>query len=416
MFQFNFQKIAQVPRDFFKPIRETNNYLEKLREVLKTKNYDLPESFLIFPEEKFEFQKIELNFKLIILVGIGGASQGAQAIYAALKNKKKLKEILFLDTLNPILLREIISKVKLINQKKEKTAICLISKSGLTIESIINFFTFWQAIKKYLPKVFIITEENSPLWNFGQKKNWQLFSVPKQIEDRYSIFGKTGIFPLYLSGVNIKELFLGAKMANERCLVDDLFKNFALASALTIFYHWKRGKNNYVNFVFPPELDFFGKWYSQLMAESLGEDNKGITPMTAIGTNDLHSLAQLFFDGPQDKLFNFVFIENLGLDFSISELKDFAKIFPGTKNKKIWQLTKVIFEGVKRVYLKKKIPFTETILPELNERNLGFLFEMKMIEIILLAKLMKVCPFDQPAVKLYKKETQKFLKNSSQKN
>lgn len=416
MLQFNFQKISQVPRGFFKSIREINNYLEKLREILKTKNYDSPESFLIFPEEKFKFQKIEPNFKLIILIGIGGASRGTQAIYTALKNKKKLKEILFLDTLNPILLRQIISKVKLINPKKEKVAICFISKSGLTIESIINFFTFWQAIKKYLPKIFIITEENSPLWNFGQKKNWQLLSVSKQIEDRFSILGKTAIFPLYLSGVNIKELSLGAKIANEKCLVNDLFKNFALASALTIFYHWKKRKNNYVNFVFPPELDFFGKWYSQLMAESLGKNNKGITPMTAIGTNDLHSLVQLYFDGPQDKLFNFIFIENLGLDFSVSKLEDFTKIFPEIKNKKIWQLTKAIFEGVKKVYLKKKIPFTETILSELNEKNLGFLFEMKMIEIILLAKLMKVYPFDQPAVKLYKKETQKLLKISFQKN
>ncbi len=413
MLRFNFQKISQVPRGFFKPRREINNYLEKLREILETKSYNYPESFLVFPEEKFKFQKIESNFKLIILVGIGGASQGAQAIYNALENKQKLKEILFLDTLNPLLLKKIISKIKLTNLKKREVAICFISKSGVTIESIINFFTFCDAIKKYPPKIFIATAENSPLWNFGQKKNWQIFPLPKQIGDRYSIFGETGLFLLYLSGIKIGELLSGAKMANETCLANNPFKNFALASALTIFYHWKARKNCYVNFVFPPNLDFFGRWHSQLMAESLGENNKGITPMTAIGTNDLHSLAQLYLDGPQDKLFNFVFVEDLGLDFSVSELDDFAKIFPETRNKKIWQLTKAIFKGTKKVYLKKRIPFTETILPELNEKNLGFLFEMKMIEIILLAKLMKVYPFDQPAVELYKKETQKILKNSS---
>ena len=63
-----------------------------------------------------------------------------------------------------------------------------------------------------------------------------------------------------------------------------------------------------------------------------------------------------------------------------------------------------------KVYFKKKLPFTETILDKLNEEDLGYLLQTKMIEIILLAKLMKVNAFDQPGVELYKKETRKILK------
>ena len=89
--------------------------------------------------------------------------------------------------------------------------------------------------------------------------------------------------------------------------------------------------------------------------------------------------------------------------------QDTKTLFPGSQGKKIWQVNRAIFEGVKKAYLLKKLPFTETILPKLDERNLGQLLEMKMIEIIFLAKLMEVNAFDQPGVELYKRETRKIL-------
>jgi len=404
MLQFNFQKISQVPGIFFRKRKEISNYLGGLQEILKTKKYDFPESFLALPEEiPFNFRKFG-EFQKILLVGIGGSSLGAQAIYNALKNKKKLSEILFFDSLNPFFLEKILSGIK-----KEKIAICFISESGKTLETITNFFTLWKALKKEQPKVFAVTDRNSPLANFAIRKNWQLFFLPQEVVGRYSVFSNSGLLPLGLAGVNIKELLQGAKESNKICLTDNSLKNPALASALTIFYNWQKGKNIYTNFVFPPDLEFFGKWYCQLMAESLGKKGKGITPTISTGTSDFHSLTQLYLDGPRDKLINFIFVEKLNADFQIPELEDFRKIFPEIEKKKIWQINQAIFEGMKRVFLKKKIPFTEIILPELKERNLGQLFQMKMIEIVLLAKLMKVNAFDQPAVQLYKKETRKIL-------
>ena len=146
------------------------------------------------------------------------------------------------------------------------------------------------------------------------------------------------------------------------------------------------------------------------MAESLGKDRKGITPTVIIGTTDFHSLLQLYLAGPKDKLFNFVLAENLDLDYPVPKSKELNLLLPSLQGKSIWELNRAILGGVKRAFLKKEIPFTETVLPKLKERNLGFLFQMKMIEMILLAKLMEVNPFGQPAVELYKEETRKILK------
>jgi glucose-6-phosphate isomerase len=412
MIKFNFQKTSQTPTSFFYRKTEINNYLTKLRQVLKGKNYNIPESFLLLPKESIGTAKQMFSyhnkFQLILLCGVGGSSLGAQAVYEALKNKKSLKKLVVLDSLNPLFFKKSLELSK--KTKKGTLVIFFISKSGKTFETTANFFALLPFIKKYQPNVFVISDENSILWQYGKKNNFETFSIPKAVGGRYSLFSLAHLLPLSFSGINVKELLFGAKEANRFCLTENPLKNPALASALIIFYHYQKGKNIYSNLVFPPDLEYFGKWYVQLMGESLGKKGKGITPTITTGTTDFHAIGQLYFDGPRDKLINFIFVENLGVDYKIGDLDDFSSIFPDIKGKKLWQLNRAIFEGVKRAYLKKELPFTETILPELDEKNLGFLFQMKMIEVILLAKLMKVNAFDQPGVELYKEETRKILK------
>ena len=55
--------------------------------------------------------------------------------------------------------------------------------------------------------------------------------------------------------------------------------------------------NNYLSNVmmtYSDGLNYFGKWYLQLWAESIGKSNKGITALHAIGTTDQHSQLQLY--------------------------------------------------------------------------------------------------------------------------
>lgn len=411
MLKFNFQKISQTPINTFRKRKEISNYLREIKNIIKEKNYNLPECFLFLPNEKLNFFQPSQNLKLIIVIGIGGSSLGSQAIFEALRRKKKLKEILFLDSLNPLFLRKIEVKLKSEKIKREEMAIFLISKSGKTFESIVNFFVFSKLIAKYQAKIFFITQKDSPLWKFGERKRHQLIEFPSNIEGRYSVLSPVHLFPLRMAGLKIDRLLKGAREANKVCLKDHPLNNPALSSALIIFYHWQKGKNIYSNIVFPPDLEYFGKWYVQLMAESVGKERKGITPIVTTGTTDFHTIGQLFFEGPRDKLINFIFVENLDYDYQLPKDKDLENLFPGTGGKKIWQLNQIIFKGVKKSYLKKRLPFTETILEKLDEENLGFLLEMKMIEIILLARLMKVNPFGQPGVELYKAETRKILKN-----
>ena len=66
-------------------------------------------------------------------------------------------------------------------------------------------------------------------------------------------------------------------------------------------------------------------------------------------------------------------------------------------------------ESVKKVFRKQDLKFRSFEIIKKDEESLGIVFTYFMLETILLGKLMKLNPFDQPAVESIKKETKKIL-------
>ena len=56
-----------------------------------------------------------------------------------------------------------------------------------------------------------------------------------------------------------------------------------------------------------------------------------------------------------------------------------------------------------------KIPYREIFIDKVDENTLGKLFLQFIFETIFIGKIMKINPFNQPAVELIKKETTKIL-------
>ena len=150
-------------------------------------------------------------------------------------------------------------------------------------------------------------------------------------------------------------------------------------------------------------------WYQQLTGESLGKRGKGIMPIVSFGPKDHHSLLQIYLDGPKDKFFTF-------LNFSREEktLKTFKKIIPNNvqflENKNINFIIKAQSNAVKNIFKSKKIPFREIIFQKGNEEEFGEIVTFFVLETILLSRLMKLNPFDQPSIEQVKKETKKLLR------
>ena len=149
-------------------------------------------------------------------------------------------------------------------------------------------------------------------------------------------------------------------------------------------------------------------WYQQLVGESLGKKGKGITPTVSFGPKDLHSVLQLFLDGPKDKFFTFFSSEDQNEKYKISK-NIITKKMHFLKNKSLENVVNAQLEATKIIFKSKKIPFRHIIFKKNNEDELGRVVIFFMLETFLISQLMNINPFNQPAVELVKKETKKIL-------
>ena len=79
-------------------------------------------------------------------------------------------------------------------------------------------------------------------------------------------------------------------------------------------------------------------------------------------------------------------------------------------NKKSYQDVKVSQKNAFIEILKKnRTPFREVVIKKFDENTLGKLFLLFIFETIALGKMMKINPFDQPAVEKIKVLTKKFF-------
>ena len=418
--------------------KRLGSYLSKMSEIISVGDYETDEAFLNLPTDKKlrdDIKKVAEKFisnklKYVFVIGIGGSSLGAMAVYEALFGKigiykKEGPKLIFLDTNNPTYVRGIINLIEKEITSPEEFVVNVICKSGMTTEPLVNFEIVYNALlekfgdKLILSKRTVMTiGDDTKLWEISNKLGFHIFVIPKKVGGRYSVFSQVGLFPLCLAGVNIDELEKGAEEMREKCVAKDSDNNPALLSAVSIYQHMLSGRNILNTFFFNAELESFGKWYCQLVSDSIGKEfdregksvRKGITVLTSIGSTDLHSTAQLFLGGPDDKITFFVHsLKNSGISIPKNILlTDIAKDLEGRDTSEIMR---AILGGVEITYGKRNLPYLDIELESISAYTIGALMQYKMMEVIFLAELLNLNAFDQPNVESYKIETRKILES-----
>lgn len=408
---FSFQEIKKTAQKVFPYIKEILVKLEK-------DNYRFPEEFISLPYDEKMIEEIEkigeryqaLNPGFLVVIGIGGSNLGTMALWYSLTPDK---EVMFAETVDLTYLNQIIQKIENTYKQGKNTLIFLVSKSGTTIESVANFGAIVGKLKllykDWQNYIIAITDPFTPLFKYAQKHKIVCTSMPPSIGGRYSVLTPVGLLPAKIFGISIRKLMKGARSITEDCLMLDVERNLALKNAATVFLNLKKGKNIYNLFIFSPRLKYIGQWWRQIIAESLGKNGKGITPIVSLGTTDLHSVTQLYLDGPKDKFTSFVSIKDFGKDLKISGEVGLFKLAKGLEGRTIEEVMAIIFKAVEESYKKQKLPYTEIVLDNISEETLGAFFQLKMIEAAYLGYLLGVNPFDEPAVDIYKAEMRKLL-------
>ena len=386
--------------------KKFNQNLARTKKIFKAfksdlKNFKIP--FLQTYEKNYtyDFSKTIIKkfskYKNIVIIGMGGSILGTKSIYSFFE-KKIQKKVFFFDNLDENLHSQF-NELKI----SKNSCFIIVSKSGNTLETITNLgLVFSKSLLKN--RLIIITEtKDNNLNNIATKFNAEIIEHKDFIGGRYSVFSEVGMFPAALMRLNINKFGNLKKLILNKNFVSSLMQDVACIYTLN-----KQGKTNSVILSYNSRLNDLGYWYQQLVGESLGKEGKGITPILSSAPRDHHSVLQLYLDGPKDKFFTFFSSLNKMSKYKIngSIVSNRMKFL---KNKELGSVIEAQCGAVKNIFKSRKIPYRHFIFKKNNEEELGMVFTFFVLETILLARLMNINPFNQPAVEQVKNETKKIL-------
>ena len=377
----NFQIIKKNKISLSKSFFQLNNLLSKFP-ILKTLSSNYKYSF-----NKKIIKRLN-RYSTFRLIGMGGSTLGAEAIYQFLQNKTK-KKFIFINNLKPILSK---------NEKNKKACNIIISKSGNTLETISNSSLLINKNKN----VFITENKSSNLFKLANELKSEVIEHKNYVGGRYSVLSEVGMLPAELMGFKEKKFKRFNKLVKSKNFVSNLITN--VNSILTLV---QQKKFNSIILNYDENSDNLFKWYQQLVAESLGKKSKGILPIISTMPKDNHSLMQLYLDGPKNNFYTFFSVNEKKTEkFKLNKTLNALKYL---NNKSFTEIIRAQKKATEIVFKKEKLPFRSFEIKDRSEETLGELFSFFILETILLGTALKVNPFDQPSVELIKKETKKIL-------
>ncbi len=371
------------------------NQRKRLLNIINKINNTTWPKFLTSFKENYKYS---YNYKLIKkyktynsinIIGMGGSALGSRAIYNFLKKKIK-KTVNFLDNLN----------LKKKQSKHNKSLNIIISKSGNTLETIVNFSNNYN----YKDKNIFITENRSNYLNkLADKLKCEVIEHKNYIGGRFSVLSEVGMLPAQLMGLNERKF----KKFNQ-LIVKKRFLNNLITNVLSIFKYYKSKKYNSVILNYDPFCEDLFKWYQQLVSESLGKNSKGIIPIISTMPKDNHSLLQLYLSGFKSNFYTFCITEEKKNSLLNSKL--LFDEFKFLKQNNVYRVLNSQRKATENIFSLKNIPYRSFHIKTRNEETLGEFFCFFTLEVILLSHLLKVNLLTQPEVELVKKETFKILK------
>lgn len=358
--------------------------------------------------------EVRKNADVFIIIGVGGSNQAARAVIKAMDGNNKDIEILYAG--NNLSARYLEKLIKSLEGKS--VYINVIAKNFETIEPGISFRILRQYLEfKYKEdankRIIVTGTTGSTLWQLAKNKDYTLLEFPKDIGGRYSVISPVGLFPMAVAGIDIKELVLGASH------MEEFLKNtkgadnpaFLYASIRNILLN--KGYNIEILSSFEPDLDYFGKWWKQIFAESEGKEGKGIFPVTCSFSEDLHSIGQYIQEGQRMLMETFLKVEGDNSNLSIKPEENCEDYFSYLDHKSLKEINDAAYEATLKAHIRGGVPCMVIKIREITPYYFGQMFYFFQFACYISSKILGVNPFDQPGVEEYKKDMFQILEKNN---
>ncbi len=356
---------------------------------------------------------IPKEIETIAVIGIGGSSLGAKAVYEFIKPVKELtRKLYFFESTDPINITDLLSQFDI-----KKTHFLVISKSGNTVETF-SIYKYIYALQDDASAYTFITDPDASLDKYAKEINATMLPLPNNVGGRFSVLSTVGLVPLALCGIDIQALLSGAKEIKDSFFESGYIKDILLKKAV---YYAKNHNKYSINciFTYSETLKYFSEWYVQLWGESLGKyqrhskSNVGVTPIGLVGPKDQHSFLQLIMEGPRDKSVTFIKIENFGNNMTIPDIKlPYLEALDSLNNLSFSKLINMQCNSVIEALLEQgDIPLDTITIKGVTESDIGSLVFYYELLTSLVGELMDVNTYNQPGVEAGKIILKKKLKD-----
>ncbi|TDO94785.1 glucose-6-phosphate isomerase [Halanaerobium saccharolyticum] len=378
----------------------------------------------VVEELKQTAEELKDKFDNFVVLGIGGSALGNIAVQTAINHphynlfeeeRNGYPRLFVSDNVDPEGVKALLDKLD-----PEKTLFNVISKSGSTPETMSQFLVARKFVadavgEENVGEHFIATtsKDSGYLIEIAKREGMKKFFIPDNVGGRFSVLTPVGLLSAAMTGVDIDQLLEGAAYMDQICRKSDFWENPALVNGLIQYLAYEKGKVMSVMMPYSDRLRDVADWYRQLWAESLGKEvdlqgntvNVGPTPIKALGATDQHSQAQLYMEGPFDKIITFLEVENFAEELEIpaayEDLNGLGYLgghsFAELINTEKWAT---------ELALNKRERMNQTVkVPEVNEFTLGQLFYFFEFQTAVTGELLNINTFNQPGVELGKNYT-----------
>ncbi len=343
---------------------------------------------------------IPKEIETIAVIGIGGSSLGAKAVYEFIKPVKDLpRKLYFFESTDPINITDLISKFDV-----KRTHFLVISKSGSTVETF-SIYKYIYSLQSDPSAYTFITDPDSPLEKYAKEINASVLYLPNNVGGRFSVLSTVGLVPLGMCGIDIKSLLAGASLIKNSFFDHGYTQDMLLNKAV---YYAKNHAQYNINciFAYSETLKYFCQWYVQLWGESLGKHQRhsafhvGLTPIGLIGPKDQHSFLQLIMEGTRDKSVTFIKIEDFHENIIIPDITlPNLEMLDSLNNLPFSKLINMQCDSVIEALLDKgDIPLDTITIQSVTEDNIGSLMFYYELLTSLVGELIDVNTYDQPGV------------------
>ena len=340
------------------------------------------------------------QFEDVVVFGTGGSSLGGRALCALASGD--LPRLHFVDSVDPHTIAGLFARLEL-----SKSGFIAISKSGETAETIAQVLVTLDRLRTTLgeeslsDRMTVITEPgDNPLRGLADRFHIPTLDHNPSLGGRYAALSVVGLLPAMIAGLDSTAVLAGAAASLDVAFGAEpgVSNPPAAGAAISVALERRLGIKNAVIMPYVDRLADFAGWYRQLWAESLGKGGEGTTPISALGTVDQHSQLQLYLDGPADKFITIIVGptagDGAGLDASLSGDPRISYLTGHC----LGDLLDVSARATAETLARHGRPVRTIRLEQTGEADLGALMMHFMLETVVVARLVGVNPFDQPAV------------------